>query len=220
MYDLLNRCGLQLDRHNSMCCPLHREKTPSFKVYKDGSRFKCFGCGIGGDVITFAMRYYSLSYGQAILRLASEFGLPIAGTRPPTAQDRIRAAEERRARKREAEERNREYDRLFDAYLLACDEFIRLEGNLIRYKPRQIIGVPDDDSELSRAYDETVEKQYVEAVQEQLPLNDLYCEAIQKLSYQSYKCDMLQSALKNHVKRSDERASTEEKAIEWDGIIQ
>ncbi len=201
MYDVLDRCGLQLNRHNSMCCPLHREKTPSFKVYKDGSRFKCFGCGIGGDVITFAMRYYSLSYGQAILRLASEFGLPIAGARPPTAAERIKAAEERRARKREAEEQKREYDCLFDAYSLACDEFTRLEDNLIMYKPKLIIGVPDDDSELSRAYDETVEKQYVEAVQEQLPLNDLYCEAVHKLPYQRYKCDMLQIALQNHNER-------------------
>ena len=169
MYDVLNRCGLQLNRHNAMCCPLHREKTPSFKVYKDGSRFKCFGCGIGGDVITFAMNYYSLSYGQAVLRLASEFGLPIAGAKPPSMQERVRAIEERRARKREAEERKREYDRLFDAYSSACDEFIRLEGNFTMYKPKTATE----------------------------PFNELYCEAVHKLPYQRYKCDMLQIALEN-----------------------
>lgn len=173
MYDVLNRCGFQLNRHDSMCCPLHREKTPSFKVYKDGSRFKCFGCGIGGDVITFAMRYYSLSYGQAIMRLASEFGLPITGARPPTAAERIKAAEERRARKQAAEQREREYVFLFDAYSFACDEFTRLEGNLIMYKPKTVTE----------------------------PLNDLYCEAIQKLPYQRYKCDMLQIALEDFNKR-------------------
>lgn len=177
MYDVLDRCGLQLDRHNSMCCPLHREKTPSFKVYKDGSRFKCFGCGAGGDVITFAMRYYSLSYGQAILRLASEFNLSITGARQPTAQDRIRAAEERRARKQAAEEREREYDRLFDEYSSACDEFTRLEGNLIMYKPK------------------TADE----------PINDLYCEAVHKLPYQRYKCDMLQIALQNLSERGCEK---------------
>lgn len=169
MYDVLDRCGLSLNRHNAMCCPLHREKTPSFKVYKDGSRFKCFGCGIGGDVITFAMRYYSLSYGQAILRLASEFGLPITGARQPTTQERVRAAEERRAKKREAEERKREYDRLFDAYSSACDEFIRLVGNLMMYKPKTATE----------------------------PFNELYCEAVHKLPYQRYKCDMLQIALED-----------------------
>ena len=173
MYDVLNRCGLQLDRHNSMCCPLHKEKTPSFKVYTDGSRFKCFGCGIGGDVITFAIRYYSLSYGQAIMRLASDFSIPLAGIRQMSAQERIRAIEERRARKQAAEERKREYDRLFDAYSSACDEFARLEGNLIRYKPK------------------TADE----------PFNELYCEAVHKLPYQRYKCDMLQIALEDFHKR-------------------
>lgn len=170
MYDVLNRCGLQLDRHNSMCCPLHREKTPSFKVYKDGSRFKCFGCGIGGDVITFAMRYYSLSYGQAILRLASEFGLPIAGARPPTAQDRIRAIEERRARKREAEERKREYDRLFDAYYHAHDELLRMEYNFENYKPDTVVG-----------FDNAL-------------INDLYCEAAIWLPYWEYEYERAKNA--------------------------
>jgi len=173
MYDVLDRCGLYLNRHNSMCCPLHREKTPSFKVYKDGSRFKCFGCGIGGDVITFVMRYYSLSYGQAIIRLASEFNIQIAGAKPLTVQDRIRANEERRARKQETEEREREYDRLFDAYSSACDEFIRLEGNLTMYKPKTVTE----------------------------PFNELYCEALHKLPYQRYKCDMLQIALENLKER-------------------
>lgn len=173
MYDVLDRCGLRLNRHNSMRCPLHREKTPSFKVYQNGSKFKCFGCGIGGDVITFVMRYYSLSYGQAIIRLASEFNIQIAGAKPLTVQDRIRATEERRARKQETEKREREYDRLFDAYSSACDEFIRLEGNLTMYKPKT-----------------TTE-----------PFNELYCEALHKLPYQRYKCDMLQIALENLKER-------------------
>ena len=173
MYDVLNRCGLQLNRHNSMCCPLHKEKTPSFKVYKDGSRFHCFGCGEGGDVITFVMRYYSLSYGQAILRLASDFSIPIAGARQMTIQERIRAIEERRAKKQAAEERKREYDRLFDAYIGACDEFARLEGNLMMYKPKTATE----------------------------PFNELYCEAVHKLPYQRYKCDMLQIALEDFKTR-------------------
>lgn len=167
MYDLLDRCGFQLDRHNSMCCPLHREKTPSFKVYKDGSRFKCFGCGVGGDVITFAMQYYSLSYNQAIMRLAYDFSIPITGARKPTAAERARANVERKAKQQAAEERKREYDRLFDAYSLACDEFIRLEGNLMLYKPKTATE----------------------------PFNELYCEAVHKLPYQRYKCEMLQIAL-------------------------
>lgn len=166
MYDLIDRCGLQL-KHNAMCCPFHREKTASFKVYKNGTRFHCFGCGIDGDVITFAMNYYSLNYGQAIMRLASEFGLPIAGARQPTAQERIRAAAERKAREREAADRETEYNRLFDEYLTACDEFVRLEYNLIAYRPKIVVE----------------------------PISDLYAEAVHKLPLIDYRIEQLQDAI-------------------------
>ena len=173
MYDLLNRCGFQLIRHNAMCCPFHREKTPSFKVYHGGRRFHCFGCGEGGDVISFVMRYYSLDYKQAIMRLAYDFSIQLAGVRAPTAQERVRAIEERKAKKQAAEEQRREYDRLFDAYIAACDEFARLEGNFIMYKPKTAAE----------------------------PFNELYCEALHKMPYQRYKCDMLQIALEDFNKR-------------------
>ena len=46
------------------CCPLpgHSEKTPSFTVNESGQFFKCFGCGRGGDVITFVMTMENLDY--------------------------------------------------------------------------------------------------------------------------------------------------------------
>ncbi len=59
------------------CCPLpgHMEKTPSFSVNVIGQFFKCFGCGRGGDVITFIMEIESLDYVGAIRFLASRAGL-------------------------------------------------------------------------------------------------------------------------------------------------
>ena len=38
-------------------CPFHNEKTPSFTVFPATQSFYCFGCGAGGDVITFIMKY-------------------------------------------------------------------------------------------------------------------------------------------------------------------
>ncbi|MEG2939385.1 MAG: CHC2 zinc finger domain-containing protein, partial [Oscillospiraceae bacterium] len=40
-------------RLNTGLCPFHNEKTPSFVVYSDTQSYFCFGCGAGGDVITF-----------------------------------------------------------------------------------------------------------------------------------------------------------------------
>jgi hypothetical protein len=56
-------------------CPFHSEKSPSFHVNGREGYYKCFGCGVGGDVITFASQYHSLSIGAAIRMLADECGV-------------------------------------------------------------------------------------------------------------------------------------------------
>ena len=47
-------------------CPFHNEKTPSFTVYPDTNSFYCFGCGAGGDVISFIRRIDNLDYVEAV----------------------------------------------------------------------------------------------------------------------------------------------------------
>ncbi len=56
-------------------CPFHSEKTPSFTVYPDSQSFYCFGCGAGGDVVTFVRRVENLDYVEAIRFLAQKAGL-------------------------------------------------------------------------------------------------------------------------------------------------
>ncbi len=56
-------------------CPFHQEKTPSFTVSSEKKIFKCFGCGKSGNVITFAVEYYGLSFAEAIKELAKRAGL-------------------------------------------------------------------------------------------------------------------------------------------------
>lgn len=51
-------------------CPFHNEKTPSFTVYLETQSFYCFGCGAGGDVITFIRRIENLGYIDAVKSLA------------------------------------------------------------------------------------------------------------------------------------------------------
>lgn len=56
-------------------CPLHGEKTPSFNIYTENGSFYCFGCGAGGDVITFIMKIENLDYIDAVKFLAQRAGL-------------------------------------------------------------------------------------------------------------------------------------------------
>ena len=58
-------------------CPFHSEKTPSMVVFADTQSFYCFGCGQGGDVITFVKNIENLSYVEAVNFLAKKVGLPI-----------------------------------------------------------------------------------------------------------------------------------------------
>lgn len=58
-------------------CPFHNEKTPSFSVNNNKKIFKCFGCGVGGDVFTFIQTIENISYPEAIQHLAKIYNIPL-----------------------------------------------------------------------------------------------------------------------------------------------
>ena len=64
-------------RTHTGLCPFHNEKTPSFVVYPETQSFYCFGCGVGGDAITFVKRINNLDYVEAVRFLASRAGMPM-----------------------------------------------------------------------------------------------------------------------------------------------
>ena len=64
------------------CCPFHTEKTPSCAIYPDDQHFYCFGCGAGGDVITFVEKMDNISFYEAVQVLAQRSGLQIPVQNP------------------------------------------------------------------------------------------------------------------------------------------
>lgn len=58
-------------------CPFHSEKSPSFTVYPENQSFYCFGCGAGGDVISFIRRIENLDYMEAVRLLAQRAGMQV-----------------------------------------------------------------------------------------------------------------------------------------------
>ena len=80
-------------------CPFHNEKTPSFTVYPENDSFYCFGCGVGGDVITFVRRIENLDYLEAVRMLVDRAGmaLPEDGFDDSMAKQRTAVLEANRA---------------------------------------------------------------------------------------------------------------------------
>ena len=71
MKDILERYGLpQPNRAGFICCPFHKEKTASMKIYKKD--FHCFGCGANGDIFTFVMLMDGLTFKEAFKELGGE----------------------------------------------------------------------------------------------------------------------------------------------------
>ncbi len=72
-YVTLKRAG---SNYNGLC-PFHNEKTPSFTVFPSTRTFYCFGCGAGGDAITFVMKNENLDYREALEFLAARAGITL-----------------------------------------------------------------------------------------------------------------------------------------------
>lgn len=71
-------------------CPFHNEKTPSFSVSRENGFFYCFGCGTGGDVITFIKRIENLDYIDAVRFLAKRAGMEMPEDNKNTGMTQVR----------------------------------------------------------------------------------------------------------------------------------
>lgn len=112
-------------------CPFHNEKTPSFTVYPESRSFYCFGCGAGGDVISFVRRMDNLDYIEAVKAVAQMAGMSM----PEDGYDDTLAKQRKRLL-----EANREAARFYHSCLMdpknkdALDYFLKrgLSINTIR----------------------------------------------------------------------------------------
>lgn len=73
--DAVVKYGFEPNRQGFICCPFHRENTPSLKIYSNGRGWVCFGCHAGGTLIDFVSKLFNLSITESIARIDSDFGL-------------------------------------------------------------------------------------------------------------------------------------------------
>ena len=83
-------------------CPFHAEKTPSFMVNPARQSFHCFGCGEGGDVFSFMMKYYNLTFPETLKQLAQRYQITLP-EKQFSAEDQAKA--EKRQKLFDANER-------------------------------------------------------------------------------------------------------------------
>ncbi len=93
-------------------CPFHSEKTPSFTVYPENGSFYCFGCGVGGDVITFTGLIENLDYIESIKLLAERSNIQLPQDGYDNTFQKV---------KNTVYDINRETARFFHNYLMSDD---------------------------------------------------------------------------------------------------
>jgi DNA primase len=89
--------GVKLKRMGSTgrylgLCPFHSEKTPSFNVNATMQRYKCFGCGVGGDVLNFVMELERISFFEALKLLAETNGIAMPKREYSDPDSKLRGA--------------------------------------------------------------------------------------------------------------------------------
>ena len=94
-------------------CPFHNEKTPSFTVYNETQSFYCFGCGAGGDAVTFIKNIENLDYMDAVKLLAQRAGMQMPDDK--TYDDSLSK------KRRRILEINRETAKFYYSYLISPD---------------------------------------------------------------------------------------------------
>lgn len=117
--EAMEHYGIHFNRSGYAVCPFHSEKTASLSI-KNG-RYKCFGCGASGDVISFVQAYFGLTFGQALIRLNNDFRLGLTSEKPDI---KSRAVAKERAEMRRLERAKKEMFRR--AYLRISGSHARL----------------------------------------------------------------------------------------------
>ena len=130
----LQRYGIEFDRNGFARCPFHSERTASFKVHNN--KYKCFGCGVSGDLIDFVMNHFGMPFHAAVDAICRDFGISAR----PTIADQRRLDAVKLLKAKDKREYRRLLDKklvLHDMYLLACEvrDFAAESGKSISNEP-------------------------------------------------------------------------------------
>ena len=136
MIEMLQHYGIETNRSNFCRCPFHQEKSASFKAYPGSRGFYCYGCHESGSVIDFVMKFFGLSFGDAIKKINEDFSLALPIGEKLDRRKQLEINRKAFIRKREMNAQKQKAQELENAYWTAFDEWKRLDDNKRNYAPK------------------------------------------------------------------------------------
>lgn len=135
--------GYKINRAGYINCPLHREKTPSLKIYDKS--FYCFGCSSGGTVIDFVIKVFGIDFKTALAKINEDFMLGTTHKLSRYERMKIAISEDLKRKKQQ------ELTELESRYWKVFYEWKRLDDNKRKFRPK--------------TFDEPYHNLFVEALQ-------------------------------------------------------
>lgn len=133
--ELLENYGIEVKRGNRIPCPFHNGKDLNCGVKSD--YIHCFVCGESADQIGFVQKYFGLSFADSVTKINEDFSLGLDIEQNIDKRKQTEIAKQSFLRKKQQKQREEEKERLLNAWIDAQQEFVRLQENMKKYRPKQ-----------------------------------------------------------------------------------
>ena len=143
MRDVTERYGIDVNRAGFAHCPFHAgDRDASLKIYPGGRGWHCFGCGEGGDVISFVQKLFNLDFMGALHKLNDDFRLNLPGLAANSPSNRAVVDKAIRDRRLKIAAKKAEESRLKGNWLRALMRWINADRIIKALRPVSIDDVP------------------------------------------------------------------------------
>lgn len=143
MRDVTERYGIDVNRAGFAHCPFHSgDRDASLKIYPGGRGWHCFGCGEGGDVISFVQKLFNLDFMGALHKLNDDFRLNLPGLAANSPSNRAVVDRAIRDRRLKIAAKKAEESRLEGNWLRALMRWINADRIIKALRPVSIDDVP------------------------------------------------------------------------------
>lgn len=143
MRDVTERYGIEINRAGFAHCPFHAgDRDASLKIYPGGRGWHCFGCGEGGDVISFVQKLFNLDFMGALHKLNDDFRLNLPGLAANSPSNRAVVDKAIRDRRLKIAAKKAEESRLRGNWFRALGQWVKADRAIKKLKPVSIDDVP------------------------------------------------------------------------------